>query len=399
MRRNPPAKWVLPQVIDPQDYVCYLVRVPKERFHIGAFLGAFQILGSAMSWQDDPQHKARLVAKVWRRIADSLQGQICDDVCPPSPIGKVFSLGDTMGLFRQNGCKLEFSPDGECWCVIYDPTDCILTEGGQPDGDQSLPAGTCRTYNVSLAGNGKWLLPVKVDTGDTIEVTEMSGAWSNTPFQWKCPNGQPYILGLCVGGTFTDGGNPLPASPTMGLIALYETGGGGFAGGGATLLVPTGKSGEQVEFQANDDDLTDNAGHVSFKVTVCKKAATVDCKAFTFTDLADQQIQDLGGGRYIIQANASNSTNGDWSISFGFSASGAGPADCCPLVTVNSLQYVKPTVNVYALITTDCGGTNTNYESNTNPDVQALITGQCWKALFIRSDTQVIIDFTITDCP
>jgi hypothetical protein len=61
-RKNPPAQWVLPDVVNPPDSICITVPVPNDRKHIGAFYGALFNLTSARFWQDDLAHTAREVA-------------------------------------------------------------------------------------------------------------------------------------------------------------------------------------------------------------------------------------------------------------------------------------------------------------------------------------------------
>lgn len=90
-RRNPRAKWTLPDVINPLETMCVQIQVPKERFHIAAFRGALLNLASAAQWADDPDHTAREVALVWRDVINSMT-EVCDgltgcrDVRPQAPL-------------------------------------------------------------------------------------------------------------------------------------------------------------------------------------------------------------------------------------------------------------------------------------------------------------------------
>lgn len=72
-RRNEPAKWTLPTVINPEGRRCVMIEVPDERFHIAAFRGAMLHLAEAYKWADDPDHTAREVALVWRGIIDAME--------------------------------------------------------------------------------------------------------------------------------------------------------------------------------------------------------------------------------------------------------------------------------------------------------------------------------------
>lgn len=72
-RRNPPARWVLPATIDPTERRCMMIPVPEDPQHIAAFRGALMHLAEAHKWSNDPTHKAREVALVWRNIIDGLE--------------------------------------------------------------------------------------------------------------------------------------------------------------------------------------------------------------------------------------------------------------------------------------------------------------------------------------
>lgn len=72
-RRNEPAKWTLPAVINPEGRRCVMIEIPDERFHIAAFRGAMLHLAEAYKWADDPDHTAREVALVWRGIIDAME--------------------------------------------------------------------------------------------------------------------------------------------------------------------------------------------------------------------------------------------------------------------------------------------------------------------------------------
>jgi len=82
-----PAKhgYLLPAVINP-DRICIQFEIPNEQFHILAFWGQLEALGSAMSWDNDPDHKALPVSAVWRDVykvaRDNFYGDGCMGCCP-----------------------------------------------------------------------------------------------------------------------------------------------------------------------------------------------------------------------------------------------------------------------------------------------------------------------------
>jgi len=124
-RRNPRAKWTLPDVINPLETMCVQIQVPKERFHIAAFRGALLNLASAAQWADDPDHTAKLVANVWRDVINSMT-EVCDgltgcrDVRPQAPL---------VGWEPQDPyTQPDFTPDGYLLPPFY-----IVTAGSIPN--------------------------------------------------------------------------------------------------------------------------------------------------------------------------------------------------------------------------------------------------------------------------
>ena len=82
-----PAKhgYLLPTIVNP-DRICIQLEIPNEQFHILAFWGQLEALGSAMSWDNDPDHKALPVSAVWRDVykvaRDNFYGDGCMGCCP-----------------------------------------------------------------------------------------------------------------------------------------------------------------------------------------------------------------------------------------------------------------------------------------------------------------------------
>lgn len=274
-RKHPPAKWVLPAIIDPPRRRCFTIEVPDERFHVAAFRGALLNLASAINWQDDTAHTAREVALVWREIVDNVFDCIdCET-----------DFGIDTG---ENDMNLRISPDNPCiiqtlcgdgtWMDWYNPEGCIPSAAAQHGPVSQPEVGECLEYDVKLDGSGYWHLPVPVSSGDTIEITDATGGWYDGGLSaWRCPNGQAYGFGLCADPTITEGGDPLPASPHMMLIASIN--GVFHEAYNTTITVPTGLSLQDMVFQPNDDPLTDNAGSISFHVKYCHnvEAPVGDC--------------------------------------------------------------------------------------------------------------------------
>jgi len=262
-RRFPRAKWVLPEVVNPPERLCFQIEVPKERMHIAAFRGALLNLASAVNWQDDPDHTAKDVANVWKKIVAEVQACIeCDT-----------STGILLEDFMSQ--QIRISPDDSCiiqmWCIDhwedwYDPRSCIAGNVSQPAPGTALEPGECRTYHVVLQANSKWLMPLSVQSGVTVQISNASGGWSDGTIEWNCPNGFTYALGACVSADAPHAGDPLQTENHMRLIAEYN---GVFYDAYNTTIPIFGSTPGNLFFQANDEVLEDNQGSVSFDVTVC----------------------------------------------------------------------------------------------------------------------------------
>jgi len=260
-RRNPPAKWVLPAVIDPRKKRCFIIEVPDEIFHIAAFRGAILNLASATQWGDDPAHTARQVALVWRGVYDAIRD------CPPAPNNGTGGEGEDT-LIRQNPdnpCLLESSVDGVHWCAFADMSLCL--SGGQPGAgaEQPSPGGGEACYEGTLQANSLWLLPTNVSTGDVLSLQAVTGAGNdggNTT--WYCPNGQPFLLGLCAGSGGPITGDPLNTVNHMRLLwkintTYYDAMAGDFT-------IPAGFANATAILQVNDSALANNSGSYKFRV-------------------------------------------------------------------------------------------------------------------------------------
>jgi len=196
------------------------------------------------------------------------------------------------------------------------------TPGGVPGpGGSTLPpsggqpgAGECREYNLLLNANMATILPIQVSTGDTVQVSNFKGAWSDAfpdPFTaiWYCTNGAVYALGLCSGSQHTEGGDPLPTAPHMGLIA--EVGGIGtfldFSLDGVIQGIPAGVTDENLTFIPNDSTPADNLGGVSFHVKVCKGDAAPILLTYPGSGSGPGSVPD--GGTFVVSSTVSGGEN------------------------------------------------------------------------------------------
>lgn len=272
MRRNPPAQWTLPDVVNPATRLCVQVYVPNDAAHIAAFRGALLALQSAYNWQDDAAHTAKDVALVWREI--------------------IRDMGDNWGCdtgiqtieFRQlANCPLEVSIDGGEWTTIYDGYNCAVSaiDDAISDGvigvptqqppSGEVPSQDCQSYNVQLAGNGIWHCPTPISASYSITIENAVGGWWDGDINdliWSCPTGSDYALGACVGDPeAAQQGDPLQTAPHMRLIGHYDS--TYFDAYNTSHDVPAGQDDADFFLQANDGDLSDNQGSISCKVTIC----------------------------------------------------------------------------------------------------------------------------------
>jgi len=152
-KRYPRAKWTLPATVDPSGSVCYTVPVPNERFHIAAFLGALQDLGSAAQWADDEAHTAKDVAQVWRDIIDELEKEVC------------------------SGCK---HTNGE----FHDP----------------LEPGQTVKFSVTVEAGEFQILPILLFADQTLTISKMVGQWRDSQYHpdMECTSNWETPLGVVI---------------------------------------------------------------------------------------------------------------------------------------------------------------------------------------------------------
>lgn len=302
-RRNPPAQWPLPDVVDPVERLCVKVYVPNDPAHIAAFRGALLALQSAYHWADDPTHKAKDVALVWREILRSMG---TDN----------WGCGIDTIEFRQVGnCEIQYRIDGGSWTHIATLYDCargaildaiadgtIAAPSQQPAGG-TIPVLECHTYNITLKANQPWHSPNPVSAGYSIQVANARGGWSdvNTVIgQWACPNGTGYAFGQCGTPLALRPADPLPSVSHLRLIGycnsvymdMYNT----------TYIVPNGTPQSDFFLQANDDQLADNAGEIQLDVTICNYSQwcyTFDFRAASGGWVATKDSNNEGGANWV----------------------------------------------------------------------------------------------------
>jgi len=263
----------IPPSTTPDETVCLTLQVPNSPEWISAVWWILDQYNYWYNWQRTDDKRGVLIAQRWRQmfwqaIADN-EGQFS---CPADILNQI-----GIHLDEDISMNIRISPDDSCiiqmWCIDhwedwYDPRSCVAGTIEQPTNGDGIAAGECREWDVSLRGNEKWLLPAVVSEGDTIEITNVSGAWNDGGIGWNCPNGFTYALGACVSAEPADGGDPLQTSNHMRLIANID--GDWFDAYAQIIAIGTGVSDGQVYFQANDDPLEGNSGAIAFHVKLCR---------------------------------------------------------------------------------------------------------------------------------
>lgn len=290
-KRLAPARWTLPDVVDPPDSVCFQINVPNDRFHIAAFLGAIYELSRPYKWQNDAAHTAILVGEVWLKIFLALRR----DSCQRTPAGGV-EIED-MSRFRidpANNCILQIECAPDEWETFWDISTCVTGGAGQqgPGGPGPGP-GESEDFCTVLPGQGKFILPIPVSEGDVITLSDLDGGWNDGTIDWFCATGLAYTFGDCGGALTYSGSDPLPSAAHMSIVALID---GVWYPTDTPIIIPAGATDVQVVFQANDDSLSDNSGTVNFCVKVENQTAETFTHHFDFTTgLHGWTIRTVGG--------------------------------------------------------------------------------------------------------
>lgn len=278
--------WVLPDVIDPPRK-CFQIEIPDDFHHRAAFFGAIYELTRWYNWQRDDAHTAKDVAAVWKGIWRAANDKFYSQQgsCEMQTLLRMDSL---CGI-------LQVSYDGgTVWSNLVDIGSCVsagvqsavdngqVGSPSQPGASGSVPVHDCKSYNVTLRGNERWMSPNPVEAGYTVIVQNAQGGWADTNSvlsEWSCPSGTAYTLGNCGVYRPTAPSDPLQSAAHMRLIGycnsvwvdMYNQ----------TYVVPNGTPLSNFTLQANDGDLSDNQGSITLRVTICNYSQW--CYEFDFT--------------------------------------------------------------------------------------------------------------------
>jgi len=354
---DPGALFPLPEV-DDAPHVCVTLSIPGDQESISNFVGALYRLALWNNYRRDDQRRGKKIARVWRDVIEKIDF----GSCTVSP-----TLLD--GIWEDFDMPIRVDCDCRIWVTCCDGTEVELATVGminqptQPGGGTPQPTpGGCKNYTAKWQANSQWLVPVLVNTGDTLTFANASGSGSPgglDPF-WYCPNGQTFFGGQCVGIPGVKTADPFNTIPHMRLIAVIA--GVGYRADEGTITVPAGVVDEQVVIYANDDDISNNPGSYSLDVTVCNNSLpgwshTLNLKLDNYGFIPfDGGAWIAGFGLISSQVDGSPHNGQQMAMSMDF------PQD----VIVTHLKVIFDTTlgshggTVYEdLITVDSGGTGT----------------------------------------
>lgn len=257
----------VPQNTEVKGVRCLKIYIPDDDSYELLTWSCLTLLTRWNSYQQDGHHKAADAATLFRSALWDNPFEHCQEEKTPGGEVDGLDMASLCELLRWHNGKLQAYCCGEWQDISGDGPSQDLVQ--RTDGGEGPSGGACQDFNIVLQGSGKYLLPIPVSSGYTLEFTALKGGWTDNGLVWYCANGQGYTLGECSGSGTTDPGDPLPSTRHMAVVA--EIDGTFYSCIDGKITVPAGVTNANVTFQANDSDITNNYGSVSFKVTVCNK--------------------------------------------------------------------------------------------------------------------------------
>lgn len=261
---NNTLTYVLPDVVDPPNYLCITLRIPNNKWYIMAFKGAIWDLCNWWNWEKDEAHTATKVARIWRRVFYAMKFSDCG----PVKQSDLIEAEIQMAIHVDCDCKVTIDCcDGTTKQLV---TLDMLQGGTQPGGGTPQPPGGGGTmcYQGKMDGTNTWLVPVLVNSGDLFHLENATGAeYDGGGDNWRCPDGSAFGGGLCFEtNKIHKEGDPSRAAFHMSLIVVIA--GTAYPLAAGDFTVPGGVVNAQAVVQANDSDITNNRGSYSFVVCV-----------------------------------------------------------------------------------------------------------------------------------
>jgi len=287
--------------LNPNWTVCF------RREWLPYVIGSLQQLLLQSTWattDSDVLNQAQ--AQAQELIAQFIQG------CDTSGNCRVEAADEGLidSMIRQNpdNCsQLQVSVDGINWCEFADFSSCIAGQTVQDRGPGQLGPGQRYDTCITLYGRDVWVLPVPVSAGDVITVTNVTGAWSDGTLLYKCPDGTPYVLGVCVGAKGHSAGDPSATLYHMALILNIN--GVWYDPLAGPITVPAGVTNITAYMQANDVTLTDNQGSIGFCLSLLKSSIAANTWQHIFDFTTGQHGWRVAGGGVYVAGQGFSTTD------------------------------------------------------------------------------------------
>lgn len=255
---------------------CPLVTVTFSEAWLPYVLGALDQLVLQATWQgdDDTQTTAQQQAMYLKSLFALAPVTSCNP--PQEPQQNCCDGDDDMGCcFRIQDNKLQQFCCGDWQTVL----DLNTLSGGQPgpQPDSPQPGGPAVSTCYTLSGPGTAFLPWKVSTGDTLLLSNPSGAVNDqVEHPWRGPSGQSFVNNQYVQfSEVLNSTDRLPTAHHETVIISFDAGAtwhnlwnGDVFGVPQIYTVPSGVSGVQPLIAVNVPSGTILAGSYGFCVAV-----------------------------------------------------------------------------------------------------------------------------------
>jgi len=266
-----------------------LVQVCFNKDWLPYVLGCLFQLTLSTTWQASTQDELLSALQAANDLI--LIFTLAKDGCAVGPTGPEGISGDEMCccLRMQDGVLQLFSC-GE-WTDVPG-WDKSAIAPNQPGVGAIQPAsGQCQNFTGAIGPTNPWLLPVPVNAGDVVTVTNLNGSWSPSAFTtiWLCPDGNLFFAGVCVDGTQAfDSGAPMPTAPLNGTVLFdgtnyYDVSMAANPNTPVAITIASGVSNAQLVVRCNFHGGTDPAGEVLFGIQVCNNNTPNWSSTFDFT--------------------------------------------------------------------------------------------------------------------
>jgi len=273
----------IPDNTAPTGERCLQITIPDDDQYETLLKSAVSMLSYWMVYDRDPDHKAALVANLFKRAMKSWV------YCDGTPVKPLAGITEDIEVPIHVDCDCNVTVDCCDGSTVQLATVDMLNQPSQPGAGTPQPSagGGTQCYPVVMQANQKWFLPTLVSTGDVITFglpTQMTTGSTNdgTDSLLYCANGSDYALGSCnTAGAHTVSTDPLNTDPHMSVLlvvnGVYHT------ISDSSLTVGAGISNSQAYLIMNTNNIAIASGSLSGKLCVTNNQAATWSHTFDFT--------------------------------------------------------------------------------------------------------------------